>query len=517
LIGSTVDVVVTATNVAGSSSATSAATGLITGLLPSNTGLPSVSGLLQDGQLLSAVAGSWSGSAPISYTYQWQQCNAAGEACSNISGATGSTLKLLTGLIGSTVDVVVTATNVAGSTSVTSPASGLISGLLPSNTALPSISGLLQDGQLLSAAKGSWSGSEPLSYSYQWQQCNATGKSCVDISGATGSTLKLLTGLIGSTVDVVVTATNVAGSSSATSSPTGLITGLLPSNTALPSISGLPQEGQLLSAARGSWSGSEPLSYSYQWQQCNAAGEACSNITGATGSTLKLLAGLIGSTVDVVVTATNVAGSSSATSSPTGLITGLLPSNTTLPSISGVLQEGQTSSVSTGTWSGTAPISYSYQWQQCDATGKSCSNISGATASTLKLLTGLIGSTLDVVVTATNVAGSTSAKTPVSGVVAGIAPTNTALPTITGLLKLGQTLTALSGTWSGTAPITYAYQWQLCNVLGSSCNNIAGATSSSFLLGALDVGLPLRVVVMASNVAGSTPAFSAVTGLISAL
>jgi hypothetical protein len=144
-------------------------------------------------------------------------------------------------------------------------------------------------------------------------------------------------------------------------------------------------------------------------------------------------------------------------------------------------------------------------------------NISGATGSTLKLLAGLIGSTLDVVVTATNVAGSTSATTPVSAVVAGIVPTNTALPTITGLLKLGQTLTALSGTWSGTAPISYAYQWQLCNVLGSSCNNIAGATSSSFLLGALDVGLPLRVVVTASNVAGSTPAASAVTGLISAL
>jgi uncharacterized protein YukE len=241
------------------------------------------------------------------------------------------------------------------------------------------------------------------------------------------------------------------------------------------------------------------------------------NISGATGSTLKLLTGLIGSTVDVVVTATNVAGSSSATSSATGLITGLLPSNTALPSISGVLQEGQTSSVSTGTWSGTAPISYAYQWQQCDATGKSCVNISGATGSTLKLLAGLIGSTLDVVVTATNVAGSTSATTPVSAVVAGIVPTNTALPTITGLLKLGQTLTALSGTWSGTAPISYAYQWQLCNVLGSSCNNIAGATSSSFLLGALDVGLPLRVVVTASNVAGSTPAASAVTGLISAL
>ena len=190
------------------------------------------------------------------------------------------------------------------------------------------------------------------------------------------STLKLLTGLIGSTLDVVVTATNVAGSTSATTPVTGLIAGLLPSNGALPSITGALQEGQLLSVASGTWTGSAPISYGYQWQQCNAAGKSCSNITGETGSALKLLTGLIGSTVVVVVTATNVAGATSATSSETGLITGLLPLNTALPAISGGLQEGQVSNVSTGTWTGTAPITYSYQWQQCNAAGKSCVNIS---------------------------------------------------------------------------------------------------------------------------------------------
>jgi uncharacterized protein YukE len=385
------------------------------------------------------------------------------------------------------------------------------------STAVPSISGLLQDGQLLGAVTGSWSGSAPISYSYQWQECNTAGKACTDISGATGSTLKLLTGLIGSTVDVIVTATNVAGSTSVTTPVSGLIGGVLPSNTSMPSISGLLQDGQLLSAVTGTWSGSAPISYSYQWQECNASGKSCSNISGATGSTLTLLTGLIGSTVDVVVTATNAAGSTSATASPTGLVAGLLPSNTALPSISGTLQEGQVPSVTTGTWSGTAPISYSYQWQQCNAAGKSCVNISGATASTLKLLSGLIGSTLDVVVTATNVAGARSATTPISGLVGGVIPTSTALPSITGALKLGQTLGALAGTWSGTAPITYTYQWQLCEILGKNCSNIVGATSPSLVLGALDVGLPLRVVVTASNVAGSTPATSAVTGLISAL
>jgi hypothetical protein len=518
LVGSTLDVVVTATNAAGSTSATTPVTSLISGLLPSNTALPSISGLLQDGQLLSAASGSWSGSEPISYSYQWQQCNASGKACANISGATGSTLSLVSGLVGSTLDVVVTATNSAGSTSATTPVTSLIAGLLPSNTALPSISGLLQDGQLLSAASGSWSGSAPISYSYQWQQCNASGKACSNISGATGSTLSLISGLVGSTLDVVVTATNSAGSTSATAPVSGLITGILPTNTTLPSIAGSLVDGQLLNVASGSWSGSAPISYSYQWQQCNASGKACSNISGATGSTLSLVSGLVGSTLDVVVTATNPAGSTSATTPVTSLVAGLLPSNTALPSISGLLQEGQSASVSTGTWTGSTPITYTYHWQECNGEGKACKEISGATGSTLGLVTALIGKTLEVVVTATNPAGSVSATTPVTGLVKGILPANTALPKITGLLKVGQVLTAATGTWTGTAPISFAYQWQLCELIDhTKCTNIAGATSSTFLLGLLDLGLPVRVVVTATNVAGATAVPSIATGLIEGL
>jgi hypothetical protein len=491
--------------------------GLIEGLLPSNTDLPSISGLLQEGQLLSVATGTWSGSAPITYSYQWQLCNALGKECANISEATGSSLKLLPSEIGGTLDVVVKATNVAGSSSVTTAVTGLIAGILPSNTGLPSISGLFQEGQLLSVGTGSWSGTTPITYSYQWQLCNALGKSCSDISEATGQSLKLSPGDIGNTLDVIVKATNVAGSSSVTISATGLIEGILPSNTGLPSISGLLQEGQLLSIGAGTWSGTTPISYSYQWQLCNALGKECANIAEATGSSLKLLPSEIGSTLDVVVKATNVAGSTSVTTAVTGLVAGILPSNTGLPSVSGLLQEGQLLNVGTGSWSGTAPITYSYQWQLCNALGKSCANISEATGSSLKLSPSDIGDTLDVIVKATNAAGSSSVTTPVTGLIEGILPSNTVLPAISGLLKVGQLLTASTGTWSGTAPITYTYQWQLCNLEGSGCSNIAKATSSSFLLSLLDLGLPLRVAVTASNVAGSTSATSNATGLIEAL
>ena len=43
-----------------------------------------------------------------------------------------------------------------------------------------------------------------------------------------------------------------------------------PANTGSPTISGTPVEGQTLTAAAGSWSGTTPISFSYRWQRCNA-------------------------------------------------------------------------------------------------------------------------------------------------------------------------------------------------------------------------------------------------------
>ena len=46
-------------------------------------------------------------------------------------------------------------------------------------------------------------------------------------------------------------------------------------------------------------------------------------------------------------------------------------------------------------------------------------------------------------------------------------PATPSLPTISGTAQSGQTLTASPGSWSGTQPITYAYQWQRCNSSGA--------------------------------------------------
>lgn len=95
-------------------------------------------------------------------------------------------------------------------------------------------------------------------------------------------------------------------------------------------------------------------------------------------------------------------------------------------------------------------------------------------------------------------------------------PTNSAIPTIAGIPKPGQTLTAAPGTWSGTAPIAFGYQWQSCDRAGTSCVAKPGRTTSTYLISSSDAGSTFRVVVTASNLAGSASATSAPTAVVQA-
>lgn len=82
---------------------------------------------------------------------------------------------------------------------------------------------------------------------------------------------------------------------------------------------------------------------------------------------------------------------------------GIAPVNTVAPAITGTAQEGQTVTCSTGTWTGTPTISYTYQWK------RNGSNIGSATSSTYVLVTADVSQSITCQVTATNGSGSASA------------------------------------------------------------------------------------------------------------
>ena len=194
------------------------------------------------------------------------------------------------------------------------------------------------------------------------------------------------------------------------------------------------------------------------------------------------------------------------------------PANVTLPTVSGTPQAGQTVTASTGTWTGSQPITYAYQWLRCDAASAACLAISGATSASYAVTAADVGDTLRVAVTASNGVGPSTATSNATAVVQGAstAPANTVAPTITGSAQAGQVLTAVPGTWTGTQPIAYAYAWRRCDSGGAICAPISGATGSSYTVATADVGSTLRVVVTASNAAGSGTATSAATAQVTA-
>ncbi|HTY97747.1 MAG TPA: hypothetical protein VMB91_11950, partial [Solirubrobacteraceae bacterium] len=375
---------------------------------PADTALPAIAGTATEGQELGASSGSWSGS-PTAYGYQWQDCNSSGERCSEITGASSSSYRLTASDVGHTIRVVVTASNAGGSTSASSAASAVVSaaessGLLVGSSAVqsstdtsaggsaeafeytsstggtvhslslyvaagntaPAIvvglyggtsgepSTLLASGVIVSPSVGAWNAVEvtPVSVhsgSVYWLAALApTGTLALrDLAtggGPTETSASSSLTVLPSSWSNGASWANSPASFYASTNVVGSPPPAAPVNTTPPAIGGSAVEGQTLSATTGSWSGS-PTSFSYQWEDCNTAGEGCTNISKAVSSTYKLISTDVGNTLRVVVTATNTGGSTQATSAATAAIAATPPTapvNTALPTVSGSTVEGQT-------------------------------------------------------------------------------------------------------------------------------------------------------------------------------
>ena len=200
-----------------------------------------------------------------------------------------------------------------------------------------------------------------------------------------------------------------------------------PQSSAPPTITGQAQEGKTLTASTGTWSNS-PTSFAYQWQQCDQNGSGCQAISGATQKTYDVSKNDADKTLRVQVTASNADGSAPATSQATAVVSSKAgPTNTAAPTISGTAKIGEQLTADPGTWTG-GVSSFSYQWQRCDATGGACVSIQDATAKAYGVRSVDQDNTLRVVVTATNLGGTTNAVSAATPLVATNVPTPTPAP-----------------------------------------------------------------------------------------
>jgi hypothetical protein len=243
-------------------------------------------------------------------------------------------------------------------------------------------------------------------------------------------------------------------------------TGLPPVNAdSSPTISGTAVPGQLLTTSKGVWTNS-PTSYAYQWQRCLASN--CSGISGATSNPYTVQAADVGSTIRVVITASNSFGSGSAVSSESAIVP---PYNSALPALSGAARDTQTLSTDGGTWSGSPVLTYA--WELCDGTA-----IGGATGQSYVLGSGAISYQFRVKVTATKNGVSASAYSACSAtVVHAIAPISTSSPVIG---KSGQWMWTYGDTWSGDPASATSYQWYYSSSLPSNpsvCDTFPSPTS----------------------------------------
>jgi hypothetical protein len=189
-------------------------------------------------------------------------------------------------------------------------------------------------GDTISITNGIWTGN-PTKYTFRWERCDPVGdrRNCVSIPGATSQSYTVVKADVNHKLHGVVTASNADGSATADATSPVVLDTVPPANTARPVITGTPTVGATLTATNGTWRGA--ASFTYSWQQCDANGNACAAISGATGKTYGVRSSDVDRRLRVEVTARNKYGSNKALSDITPLVTANTQTTTTVVTVPG--------------------------------------------------------------------------------------------------------------------------------------------------------------------------------------
>ena len=483
------------------------------------TGAPSVTGTAEVGKTLTADTSGIAdddGLSGATFSYQWIAND--GSADTDIQDATDSTYTLVADDEGKTVKVLVSFTDDAGTVeTLTSTATNSVAARPNSAaTGAPTINGTVQVGETLTADTsgiGDADGLNNVSYSYQWVANDGTADT--DITDAADSTYTLVAADEDKTVKVQVSFTDDAGNEETLTSAATDAVASLPNNpaTGVPTITGVVQVGETLTAETISIADADGLDnavFSYQWLADDA------DISGATGKTYALTEADEGKTVKVQVSFTDDAGNEETlTSAATDAVASLPNSPATgVPTITGVVQVGETltaETISIADADGLDNAVFSYQWLADDA------DISGATGKTYALTEADEGKTVKVQVSFTDDAGNEETLTSAATDAVASLPNSpaTGVPTITGVVQVGETLTAETigiADADGLDNAVFSYQWLADDA------DISGTTGKTYALTEADEGKTVKVQVSFTDDAGNEETLtSAATDAVASL
>ena len=486
------------------------------------TGLPTITGAAQVGETLTAdttgIADA-DGLDNAAFAYQWLADDA------EINGATASTYTLVAADAGKAIRVRVSFTDDSGNDEqFTSAATSAVAAAPPPSntpaTGAPTITGTAEVGETLTADTTGIADDDGLdnaAFAYQWLADDA------EINGANASTYILVATDVGKAVKVRVSFTDDAGNDEElTSAVTGAVAAAPPPPntpaTGLPTITGTAEVGETLTADTTGIADADGLgnaAFAYQWLA------AADEINGATASTYTLAAADAGKAIRVRVSFTDDSGNDEQfTSAATSAVAAAPPPSNTpatgAPTITGTAEVGETLTADTtgiADDDGLDNAAFAYQWLADDA------EINGANASTYILVATDVGKAVKVRVSFTDDAGNDEELTSaVTGAVAAAPPPPntpaTGLPTITGTVEVGETLTADTtgiADADGLGNAAFAYQWL------AAADEINGATAATYSLADDDAGKAITVRVSFTDDAGNDEQLtSAATGEVAA-